>query len=148
MAAALAPLGSSSIAVVIAVIATAVGEDVAMVTKLLVGGYLFISIVGQVPGGKLADRYGAMPVLFFGLTVFMFGCLLGFVVEDLYSLTVSRMAMALGTALISPATQALIRIQLPGPQLPVAFGFFGTTMSSAATLGPWQGQFCCSAFSI
>ncbi|HIE86163.1 MAG TPA: hypothetical protein EYP91_04875 [Gammaproteobacteria bacterium] len=79
MAAALAPLGSSSIAVVIAVIATAVGEDVAMVTKLLVGGYLFISIVGQVP---------------------------------------------------------------------VAFGFFGTTMSGAATLGPWQGQFCCSAFSI
>ena len=139
LGASLAPLGSSSIAVAIPIIAEAIDADISRVTQLLVGSYLFVCIVGQVPGGKLADRFGAMPILFFGLVMFIVGCLLGYFVQDLIALTLSRMSMAMGTALISPSTQALIRIRLPGPQLPFAFGIFGTVMSGAAALGPWVG---------
>ena len=86
---------------------------------------------------ELADRFGAMPILYFGLTVYVIGCLLGFFVHDIYALTLSRMFMALGTALISPSTQALIRLQVPGNKLTFAFGIYGTTMSGAAAFGPW-----------
>lgn len=139
LGASLAPLGSSSIAVAIPLIATGVGSDIATVTRLLVGGYLFISIVGQVPGGRLADRFGSMPVLYAGLIIYIAGCLLGYLIENLATLTISRMAMALGTALIAPATAALIRIQIPVPRLAFAFGIYGSTMSAAASLGPWVG---------
>ena len=96
-------------------------------------------IVGQVPGGRLADRFGPLPVLYAGLGIFIAGCLLGYLFENLVALTLSRLAMAFGTALIGPSTTALIRTQIPNSRLAFAFGIYGATMSGAATLGPWLG---------
>lgn len=137
--AALAPLGSTSIAVAIPLIAESIGESPALVTRLLVGAYLFVCIAGQVPGGKLTDALGTTFALYLGLALFFAGSILGFLVHDLVALTVSRMAMAMGTAFVGPASQSLIRKRLPGRMLGFAFGIFGTTMSAAAAFGPWIG---------
>jgi len=139
LGATLAPLGSTSIAVAIPLISPEIGADTTLVTQLLVGGYLFICIVGQGPGGKLADTIGTTRTLYLGLIIFLSGTLLGFMVADIVALTISRMAMAVGTAFISPATQSLLRRRMPSRLLTLSFGIYGTTMSAAAALGPWIG---------
>jgi len=139
LAASLAPLGSSSIAVAVPLIAESVGTNVTLVTRLLVGGYLLICIVGQVPGGRFADRWGTSTAIYTGLGIYAFGSVLGFFVHDLVSLTVSRMLMALGVAIVVPASTATLRTRLPPRFMAMAFGIYGTSMSAAATLGPWLG---------
>ncbi len=139
LGAALAPLGSTSIAVAVPVISDELGVSTTLTTQLLVGGYLFICIVGQGPGGRLADTIGTIRTLYLGLAMFVAGTVLGYLMADLTSLTVSRMLMALGTAFISPATQSLLRRRMPARMLSTAFGIYGTTMSAAAALGPWVG---------
>ncbi|MEE8077530.1 MAG: MFS transporter, partial [Pseudomonadales bacterium] len=62
MAAALAPLGSTSIAVALPVISTELNVAPGLITQLLVGGYLLVSVAGQIPGGKLVDRWGYQKV--------------------------------------------------------------------------------------
>ncbi len=57
-ASALAPLGSTSIAVAMPQIAAFMEMDPGTATQLLVGGYLLISVIGQAPAGKLGDIIG------------------------------------------------------------------------------------------
>ena len=77
LASALAPLGSTSIAVAMPQIAEFMGMSAGTTTQLLVGGYLLISVIGQAPAGKIGDIIGYQKALYIGLSVFMLGSLLG-----------------------------------------------------------------------
>jgi len=58
LASALAPLGSTSIAVAMPQISEFMGMDPGTTTQLLVGGYLLVSVIGQAPAGDLGDIIG------------------------------------------------------------------------------------------
>ncbi len=64
LASALAPLGSTSIAVAMPQIALFMNMDSGTATQLLVGGYLLISVIGQAPAGKLGDIIGYQKALY------------------------------------------------------------------------------------
>jgi MFS family permease len=139
LASALAPLGSTSIAVAMPQIAEFMGMDPGTTTQLLVGGYLLISVVGQAPAGKLGDIIGYQKALYTGLAIFAFGSLLGYLVRSIEALLAARMLMAGASALIVPNASALLRTQLPERLLPFAYGVFGATMGAAAAIGPLLG---------
>lgn len=139
MASALAPLGSTSIAVAMPQIAVFMGMDPGTTTQLLVGGYLLISVIGQAPAGKLGDIYGYQRTLYVGLAIFMLGALLGYLVRSIEVLLLARMMMAASSALIVPNASALLRTRLPEHMLPFAYGVFGATMGAAAAIGPLLG---------
>jgi|TARA_B100002003_G_scaffold242372_1_gene265281 MFS family permease len=139
LASALAPLGSTSIAVAIPQIAQFMGMDSGTTTQLLVGGYLLISVIGQAPAGKLGDIIGYQKALFIGLAVFMLGSLIGYLVRSIEALLIARMMMAGASAMIVPNASALLRTQLPESLLPFAYGVFGATMGAAAAVGPLLG---------
>lgn len=139
LASALAPLGSTSIAVAMPQIALFMGMDSGTTTQLLVGGYLLISVIGQAPAGKLGDIIGYQKALYIGLTVFMLGSLLGYLVRSIEAILLARMMMAAASAMIVPNASALLRTQLPESMLPFAYGVFGATMGAAAAIGPLLG---------
>lgn len=139
LASALAPLGSTSIAVAMPQIALFMNMDSGTTTQLLVGGYLLISVIGQAPAGKLGDIIGYQKALYIGLSVFMLGSLLGYFVRTIEAILVARMLMAAASAMIVPNASALLRTQLPEAMLPFAYGVFGATMSAAAAIGPLLG---------
>ena len=139
LASALAPLGSTSIAVAMPQIAAFMEMDPGTATQLLVGGYLLISVIGQAPAGKLGDIIGYQKALYIGLAVFMLGSLLAYLVRSIEVLLVSRMMMAAASAMIVPNASAMLRTQLPESMLPFAYGIFGATMGAAAAVGPLLG---------
>ena len=139
LAAALAPLGSTSIAVAMPQIALFMGMDIGAATQLLVGGYLLISVIGQAPAGKLGDIIGYQKALYIGLTVLMLGSLLGYLLRSIEALLIARMMMAGASAMIVPNASAMLRTQLPDSFLPFAYGIFGATMGAAAAAGPLLG---------
>lgn len=139
LASALAPLGSTSIAVAMPQIAQFMEMDPGTTTQLLVGGYLLISVIGQAPAGKLGDIIGYQKALYIGLSVFMLGSLLAYLIRSIEVLLVSRMIMAAASAMIVPNASAMLRTQLPESMLPFAYGIFGATMGAAAAVGPLLG---------
>lgn len=139
LASALAPLGSTSIAVAMPQIALFMNMDVGTTTQLLVGGYLLVSVIGQAPAGKLGDIIGYQKALYIGLSIFMLGSLLGYLVRSIEAILIARMMMAAASAMIVPNASALLRTQLPEPMLPFAYGVFGATMGAAAAIGPLLG---------
>lgn len=147
LTASLMPLNSTMIAVAIPDIAKEFGHSPATVTQALVATYLITAIALQSPGGKLGDRLGQWRVFSLGQIVIAAGAVLGLVAPSLAGLTVARMLMACGGALVVPATVAFMRLELPPERRGRAFGTFGAIMALAAAIGPIVGGVLVDAFS-
>jgi MFS family permease len=146
LTASLMPLNSTMIAVAVPAVAEEFGHSVTTVTQALVATYLITAIALQSPGGKLADRFGQWRVLSLGQTAIAAGALLGLAAPNLAALTVARVLMACGGALVVPATIALLRLELPPERRGRAFGTFGAIMALAAAVGPVLGGLLVEAF--
>jgi EmrB/QacA subfamily drug resistance transporter len=146
LACAQAPLGSTMIAVALPSIGHALGRELALVTSLLVTSYLIVNIVGQSPGGKLGDVLGHGRALKLGMILQAAGALVGLCASDLGLLVVSRCAMALGGAMVVPATMALLRTHVATDRRGRVFGLVGATMSLSAAIGPPLGGELVSLF--
>lgn len=147
LTASLMPLNSTMVAVAIPAIAAEFDRPAATVTQALVATYLITAIALQSPGGKLGDRLGQWRVFRIGQLAIGAGAILGFVTPSLWLLAGSRILMALGGALVVPATIALLRLELPPARRGRAFGSFGATMALAAAVGPIVGGVLVDAFS-
>src|SRR5918994_6359356 len=86
LAASLAPLGSTMIAVALPSIARDINADASDLTQWLVSSYLITSIALQSPGGRLGDLIGHGRALVAGLLLVATGGLLRLLVDEVYSL--------------------------------------------------------------
>ena len=107
LAASLAPLGSTMIAVALPSIGHATGAEASDLTSWLVSSYLITSIALQGPGGKLGDLIGHGRALVAGLFLVAMGGVLGVLVGDVQALGAARILMASGGAATVPATMIL-----------------------------------------
>ena len=139
LAASLAPLGSTMIAVALPSISRDTGADVSDLTSWLVASYLITSIALQSPGGKLGDLIGHGRALIVGLSMVAFGGVLGLLVSDMHALAAARILMASGGAATVPATMAILRNQTAADKRSRVFGLFGACMGLAAAVGPLAG---------
>jgi MFS family permease len=139
LAASLAPLGSTMIAVALPSIGQAIGADAPDLTQWLVSSYLVASIALQSPGGKLGDLVGHGRALVVGLSLVATGGLLGLLVGEVHALGVARILMASGGAATVPATMAILRNQTTADRRARVFGLFGACMGLAAAIGPLVG---------
>lgn len=146
LTATLMPLNSTMIAVALPSIAHAFHHSSAGVTQALVDSYLVAAIALQSVGGKLGDRLGHWQVVSLGRTVLALGALLGYLAPNLILLACSRVIMAVGGAVVVPATMALVRVEVAEERRGRAFGAIGATMSLAAGLGPLIGGELVSLF--
>ncbi len=139
LAALLAPLNSTIIAVALPSIAGAFDASAATATRVLVTAYLVVTIVAQSPAGKLADLWGTSRVLTLGRTMFGLGALLAAFSPTLFVLGSGRVLMAIGGALSIPTVFAQLRNSVPPEKRGRVFGIFGAIMSAAAAAGPVLG---------
>ena len=139
LASALAPLGSTMIAVALPSISSELGVPGGALTQWLVASYLIAGIAAMSPCGKLGDRIGHRPALTIGMSIYAAASALGFFVATLPSLALARIAMAIGGAMIVPATMALLRNSVAEARRPRMFGWFGSVMGTAAAIGPLLG---------
>ena len=140
------PLNSTMIAVALPDISAEFDTDPALVTQALVTSYLVAAIVLQSPAGKFGDRVGHARMVVIGQVLVAAGALLGYLAPSLALLTVARILMAAGGAVLVPATVALLRRTLPHELRGRAFGAFGAVMALAAALGPLMGGALVDAF--
>ncbi len=134
-----APLGSTMIAVALPPLSASVGVNLAFATSLLVTSYLMVSMAGQSPGGKLGDVLGHAHAVKIGMLLYASGALLGLASNGIGLLTAARCIMALGGALVLPATLAIFRVYIPRERQGRVFGMYGAIMSLAAAVGPPLG---------
>jgi MFS family permease len=139
LAAALAPLGSTMIAVALPGIGEDLGSTQADLTQWLVASYLITSIALQSPGGRLGDRISHRRALLLGLGLVATGATLGFAVATLPALVAARVLTAAGGAATVPAVMAILRNHVAPERRARAFGFFGACMGLAAAAGPLVG---------
>lgn len=139
LTASLMPLNSTMIAVAVPAIAGDFGASGAGVTQAVVASYLVAAIALQSPGGKLGDRLGHWRVFGLGQAVLGGGAVLGTFAPNLVVLALARVLMAVGGAVVVPATLALLRMHLPPERRGRAYGAFGAVMSLAAAVGPVLG---------
>jgi MFS family permease len=139
VAASLAPLGSTMIAVALPRIGRDLGADASDLTQWLVSSYLVASIALQSPGGKLGDLIGHGRALLVGSSLVAVGSLLGLLVGHMQALGAARILMACGGAVTVPATMAILRNQTPAAGRARVFGLFGAGMGLAAAIGPLIG---------
>jgi MFS family permease len=139
LATALAPLGSTMIAVALPSIGADIGADVGALTPWLVSSYLVASIALQSPGGKAGDLLGHGRALLAGLGLVAIGSLIGSVATGLPLLGLARILTAAGGAATVPATMAILRNRTPAERRARVFGLFGACMGLAAAVGPLAG---------
>ena len=139
LAACLLPLNSTMIAVALPEIGLAFDTGPAELNQALVVIYLLAAIVAQSPAGKFGDVFGHSRVLSLGRWLFAGAALLAVFSPYLFGLSISRVMMATGGALMIPATMALLRIHIDVERRSRLFGFFGSAMAGAAALGPLIG---------
>ncbi|MEV6360893.1 MFS transporter [Nocardia asteroides] len=101
--------------------------------------YAIVFAALLVPAGRLGDRYGNRPVFLLGLAVFVLGSALCAVAWNVPALIGFRAVQAVGCALLTPSSLALVLAATPAERragavrLWVAFGGLG------AALGPVAG---------
>lgn len=146
LAALLAPLNSTIIAVALPTITKAFDATPALATRWLVTAYLVVTIVAQSPAGKLADLWGTSRVLTLGRSMFGLGALLAALSPSLAVLGAGRVLMALGGAFTIPTVFAFLRNSVPHERRGRIFGVFGAIMGTAAAVGPIIGGFLTARF--
>jgi MFS family permease len=139
IAASLAPLGSTMIAVALPSIGRDIGADAALLTQWLVSSYLIASIALQSPGGKVGDLIGHGRALILGLGLVASGGIVGMFAGEVHLLGAARILMAAGGAATVPATMAILRNQTAADRRARVFGLFGACMGLAAAAGPLVG---------
>lgn len=146
LAAALAPLGSTMIAVALPAIGHDVGASDAELTQWLVSSYMIAAIALQSPGGTLGDRIGHRNAMLLGLVLVGAAGILGYSIVDLCALALARVLMAAGGAVIIPAAMAMVRNRIAPERRARWFGYFGACMGLAAAIGPLVGGELTQAF--
>jgi EmrB/QacA subfamily drug resistance transporter len=139
VAALLAPLNSTIVAVALPSISEQFGSSPADVTRWIVTSYLAVSIVAQSPAGKVADLWGYGRVLTLGRFLFALGALVAALSPGLAMLGAGRVLMAVAGALTIPTVFAELSNRAPPARRGFVFGVVGSIMGGAAAIGPLIG---------
>jgi EmrB/QacA subfamily drug resistance transporter len=112
----------------------------------IVDSYTLVFAGLLLTAGSLGDRFGRLPALQFGLTLFGIGSLLAAMSSTSGQLIATRAFMGIGGAFIMPATLSIIANVFPAPERGKAIGVWAATAGVAIALGPLIGGFLLEHF--
>ena len=109
------------------------------VLQWVINAYAVIFGVMIVPGGRLADMFGRLRILFIGAGIFAVFSLLGGFAPDVYTLIAARGLQGVGGALMWPAILGLIYQILPAAKAGLAGGLVIGVAGIGNATGPLLG---------
>lgn len=101
---------------------------------------------GLLTAGRLADAFGRKRAFLSGLTIFMIGSLLCALAPSALLLVCARIIQALGGAILTPASLALVLPEFPVERRSAAIGIWGAVGGVAAASGPTLGGYLVDSF--
>ncbi len=101
---------------------------------------------GLLTAGRLADAFGRKRAFLSGLTIFMIGSLLCALAPSALLLVCARIVQALGGAILTPASLALVLPEFPVERRSAAIGIWGAVGGVAAASGPTLGGYLVDNF--
>jgi len=119
----------------------------APVISWAINGYSIIFAALLVPFGRMVDRVGARRSFLIGLVGFTGGSAASALAPSAEWLTAARVLQAIGAALASPATLALILGAFPARERSRVAGLWSAVGALAAALGPLIGSVLIDLFS-
>ncbi|WP_111495043.1 multidrug effflux MFS transporter [Marinobacter bohaiensis] len=103
--------------------------------------------VGQFLYGPIADRYGRKPVLYFGFTLYLLGCVAGALAGSVTTLILARALQGLGAATGQVIPRAIVRDRFSGAQAARVISFVIMVMAIAPLVAPLIGSLVLSVAS-
>ena len=102
---------------------------------------------GLLTAGRLADAFGRKRAFLTGLSIFMVGSLLCAFAPSALMLVAARAVQAIGGAVLTPSSLALVLPEFPVERRSAAIGIWGAVGAVAAASGPTIGGFLVDTFS-
>jgi len=102
---------------------------------------------GLLTAGRLADAFGRKRAFLTGLSIFMVGSLLCAFAPSALMLVAARAVQAIGGAVLTPSSLALVLPEFPIEKRSAAIGIWGAVGAVAAASGPTIGGFLVDTFS-
>lgn len=101
--------------------------------------YILVFALVLVPGGRFGDLLGRRRVFVWGVCVFTFGSALCGMAPSIETLLAARVLQAVGAALMTPQTMAIVPAIFPPSERGAAFAAFGFVAGLASVTGPVLG---------
>ncbi len=101
---------------------------------------------GLLTAGRLADAFGRKRAFLTGLSVFMVGSMLCAFAPSALMLVAARAVQAIGGAVLTPSSLALVLPEFPVEKRSAAIGIWGAVGAVAAASGPTVGGFLVDTF--
>ena len=101
---------------------------------------------GLLTAGRLADAFGRKRAFLTGLSIFMVGSLLCAFAPSALMLVAARAVQAIGGAVLTPSSLALVLPEFPVERRSAAIGVWGAVGAVAAASGPTVGGFLVDTF--
>lgn len=101
---------------------------------------------GLLTAGRMADAFGRKRAFLLGLTIFMIGSLLCALSPTALLLVSARIIQALGGAILTPASLALVLPEFPVERHSAAIGIWGAVGGVSAASGPTLGGYLVDNF--
>lgn len=106
----------------------------------VLNAYTVVYAALLVPAGRLADLHGRKRVFLAGVLVFLLASLLCGLSSQVAWLIAARVLQAVGAALLTPASLAIVLSVFPAERRAVAVSLWGAVSALAAALGPSVGS--------
>lgn len=116
------------------------GSSAADVSWVL-NAYTVVYAAMLVPAGRLSDTHGRKRVFMVGVSVFMLASLACGLAPSVAWLVAARVLQALGAAMLTPASLAIVLAAFPMEKRAVAVSLWGAVGGLAAAIGPSLGSF-------
>lgn len=123
------------------------GADTRQELTWIFSGYNIAYAATLLTAGRLADVYGRKRAFLFGLLLFAFGSALCGFAQSPEMLIGSRIVQAIGGAILSPASLALVLPEFPVERRSAAIGIWGAVGGLSAAMGPVVGGWLIDLFS-
>ena len=107
----------------------------------VVAAYILVFALGLLPSGRLGDIVGRRRMFVWGVGVFTLGSALCGLAPTIETLVAARVLQAVGGAMMTPQTLAIVPTLFEPKERGAAFALFGLSAGLAAVTGPVLGGF-------